>query len=44
MSENMHQSFTDVEVWKKARVLKNETKALVKTFPQEKNSNCPINL
>ena len=31
--ENQHQSFTELEVWKKARVLKNDTKELTNKFP-----------
>ena len=32
---NAHQSFTDLEVWKKARELKVEISRLVKSFPNE---------
>ena len=35
MNENAHKSFTELDVWKKARVLKNEIKELTGTFPQE---------
>ena len=35
MNEKAHQSFTELEVWKKARVLKNEIFELVKSFPPE---------
>jgi len=35
MSENAHNSFTELEVWKKARVLKNELAELTKSFPSE---------
>ncbi len=35
MVENSYQSFTELEVWKKARVTKNEIKTLVDTFPTE---------
>ena len=35
MSENAHQSFTELEVWKKSRILKNETFELTKSFPSE---------
>lgn len=35
MSENSHQSFTELEVWKKARLLKNEIFELTKSFPSE---------
>lgn len=35
MSEEAYQSFTELEVWKKARSLKNEIKALVEKFPAE---------
>ncbi len=35
MEENSYQSFTELEVWKKARVLKNEVKAIVDKFPAE---------
>ncbi|MFN2458059.1 MAG: four helix bundle protein [Chitinophagaceae bacterium] len=33
-----YQSFEELEVWKKARILKNEIKDLTKNFPQKKNS------
>ncbi len=33
--ENSHKSFTELVVWKKARELKNEIKALADTFPPE---------
>ena len=33
MNEKAHQSFTELEVWKKARILKNEIFALCETFP-----------
>jgi four helix bundle protein len=36
MSEK-HQSFTELEVWKKARLLKNEVKALTMSFPKEEH-------
>lgn len=32
MNENAHKSFTELEVWKKARVLKNELAELTKSF------------
>jgi four helix bundle protein len=35
MNDNSNQSFTELEVWKKARELKNEIFALVKNFPVE---------
>lgn len=35
MSENSHQSFTELEVWKKGRILKNEIFELAKLFPGE---------
>ncbi len=35
MEENSYQSFTELEVWKKARILKNEVKGIVDTFPAE---------
>ncbi|QEC67938.1 four helix bundle protein [Panacibacter ginsenosidivorans] len=35
MNENAHQSFTELEVWKKTGLLKNEVYELVKTFPLE---------
>jgi len=35
MSDNANQSFTELEVWKKARVLKNEIFHLTKAFPPE---------
>lgn len=33
MNERAHQSFTELEVWKKGRELKNELKTLSETFP-----------
>jgi four helix bundle protein len=35
MEEMVHQNFTELEVWKKGRVLKNEVKALTEIFPIE---------
>ena len=35
MNEGSHQSFTELEVWKKARVFKNEIKELSNSFPSE---------
>lgn len=35
MSERAYQSFTNLEVWKKARKLKNEIKELTNSFPPE---------
>ncbi|MEO7311041.1 MAG: four helix bundle protein [Chitinophagaceae bacterium] len=35
MEEVNHQGFTELEVWKKARIFKNEIKELVGTFPIE---------
>ncbi|MES2775965.1 MAG: four helix bundle protein [Bacteroidota bacterium] len=35
MGENLHQSFTELDVWKKARILKNEVKSLVEIFPAD---------
>lgn len=35
MNEKPYQSFTELEVWKKARILKNDVEALVKSFPHE---------
>jgi four helix bundle protein len=35
MNEKSHQSFTELEVWKKARVLKNEIKTLTDKFPPD---------
>ena len=35
MNDNSHQSFTDLEVWKKTREFKNEIFNLVKSFPSE---------
>jgi four helix bundle protein len=35
MSEKAHQSFTELEVWKKARDFKNEIKELTNVFPTE---------
>ena len=35
MNENSHQRFTELEVWKKARLLKNEISELTKAFPVE---------
>lgn len=33
--EEKNQSLTELEVWKKARILKNELKELADTFPPE---------
>lgn len=35
MAEQSHQSFTELEVWKKARIFKNDAFKLTKTFPPE---------
>jgi len=35
MNENAHKSFTELEVWKKGRALKNEIKTLTESFPPE---------
>ncbi len=35
MNDNAHKSFTELEVWKKARALKNELKELTQSFPSE---------
>ncbi len=35
MSDQSNQSFTDLNVWKKARELKNEIQDLINTFPSE---------
>ena len=35
MNEGSHQSFTELEVWKKARVFKNEIQELANAFPSE---------
>jgi len=35
MNKGSHQSFTELEVWKKARVFKNEIKELVNSFPSD---------
>jgi four helix bundle protein len=35
MSENAHRSFTDLEVWKKAREFKNEIRKISNTFPAD---------
>jgi four helix bundle protein len=35
MAEQAHQSFTELEVWKKARAFKNDVFELTKTFPSE---------
>jgi four helix bundle protein len=35
MNDKSHQSFTELEVWKKARDLKNEILELTKAFPGE---------
>lgn len=35
MNDNAHKSFTELEVWKKARVLKNDIKELAESFPVE---------
>jgi four helix bundle protein len=36
-SEKYYKSFTDLEVWQKARAFKLDVYALVKTFPKEEN-------
>jgi four helix bundle protein len=35
MNENAHRSFTELEVWKKGRILKNELRELTGSFPSE---------
>jgi hypothetical protein len=35
MDQKPHRSFTELEVWKKAREFKKEMEALAKTFPAE---------
>ena len=35
MNVKNHQSFTELEVWKKARALKNDIAELIKEFPHE---------
>lgn len=35
MADNAYKIFTDLEVWKKARLLKNEIKDLTDSFPSE---------
>ena len=35
MNDKAYQSFTELEVWKKGRELKNELKLLTETYPQE---------
>jgi four helix bundle protein len=35
MNGKSHQGFTELEVWKKARTLKNEIKVLADTFPPD---------
>ena len=35
MNESAHQSFTNLEVWQKARIFKNDIKEISKTFPPE---------
>jgi four helix bundle protein len=35
MIEKSNQSFTELEVWKKARILKNDIRELTKSFPAE---------
>ncbi|HKZ67772.1 MAG TPA: hypothetical protein VJ111_15505 [Chitinophagaceae bacterium] len=35
MNERSHQSFTELEVWKKARGFKNEIKKFTNSFPAE---------
>jgi four helix bundle protein len=36
MEETAYRPFTELEVWKKARILKNDIRELVKTFPIDK--------
>ncbi len=43
MNTQPHQSFTELEVWKKARIFKNEIFELVKAFPNEENIVWQIN-
>jgi hypothetical protein len=38
MNERSHQSFTELEVWKKARGFKNEIKELTNPSLQKRNS------
>lgn len=35
MSEQPHQSFSELEVWKKSRILKNDIRAITQSFPAE---------
>jgi len=35
MNEKAHQSFTELEVWKRARIFKNEIKELTTVFPPD---------
>jgi len=35
MNENANHSFTELEVWKKSRILKNDIQEVIKTFPGE---------
>jgi len=35
VEKSAYRSFTDLDVWKKARILKNDIRELVKTFPSE---------
>ena len=35
MSERAHQSFTELEVWKKGRELKNELRKLTESYPSD---------
>jgi four helix bundle protein len=35
MSDNAHQSFTELEVWKRARIFKNAIKELTALFPPD---------
>ena len=35
MNDKAYRSFTELEVWKKGRELKNELKLLTETYPQE---------
>lgn len=42
MNKKAHQSFTELEVWKKGRDLKNELKKLTEAYPSEEKFRLQI--
>ena len=39
MNDNAYKSFTELEVWKKARILKNDIKVFIQSFPTMENTD-----